>query len=873
LQQEQKYKRLVTTLSNYFVYGKDADGNLTFVSESVRSVLGFSPSDFQERYQRRLAPVGGKPVSELAERTFELDLEDEQGASHLVELAEVRVLDAKGLVQGYDGIARDMTAQRQIQEELRHARDQAESANRAKSQFLANMSHEIRTPLNGIVGMTDLALKANGGTSLKGQDYLNKIRVAANLLVEIIEDILDLSRIEAGRLEIQRIDFDLDELLSDISDVVALRVGQKPVEILFSTAADVPRRLRGDPVRLKQILLNLIGNALKFTHQGEIVVEITRVESRREHADLRFSVRDTGMGIAPEHLATLFEPFTQVDASLTRRFGGLGLGLAISRRLVGMMGGELVVESTAGKGSTFFFTATFDIPRGASGPRRLADEFKDLPVLIADDNANSRVVLGAMLRSLSCQVTTVSSGQEALDELGKAAAEGRPYKLAVLDWQMPSLDGAETARRIVKNGEVPRLPVILVTAYDREEALRQAEAGGIDAVLHKPVSPSSMHDAVIRLLHPAEAVPQPKAGDEKVRFAPGQRVLVAEDNAINREVARELLRMAGLEVGEANNGLEALEQLELGIFDAVLMDVQMPELDGIETVRRIRNQPHLQKLPVIATTAHAMLGDRERFLAAGMSDYLAKPISEGALLQVLARWLKHDDSAQRADAPRTQVVAAVGASLPPPLLPSTATALAVDEALLRVGGNLPLYLKLVEDFDADNRDLVGKLGVFLAAGKHQNALDLLHTVKGSAATIGAMSLAESAAKLEQLLRNSPGASVSLDPLGKALQEFHLAAEKLHPEAPREPGAKPKISLGADQSREVARLLQLMAADLAQNNLRALDLFQELQKVVGAAESDSLANLEDALRKLDFTAATSYLSLLEWELGLPAEEKS
>jgi two-component system sensor histidine kinase/response regulator len=850
MEQEQKYHRLVNSLSTYFVYRKNVEGRISFVSDSALRLLGLPAAELMGRLQNPIVTMDLSPsVAADSERTYEVELQSADGVLHHIELSEVLARDDEGRPEGFEGIARDVTLQRAVQEELRQAKEQAEAANRAKSHFLANMSHEIRTPLNAILGMTALAIKQDPLPKIA--QYLEKIRASARLLGQIIEDILDLSRIEAGRLQIERTDFDLDDLLAELSDVVGVRAGQKNLEVLFSSAPDVPRRLRGDPVRLKQILLNLLNNALKFTESGEIVVEIAPGEVRRDRVELRFSVRDTGIGIDPKHLPTLFEPFTQVDSSMARRFGGAGLGLAICRRLVRMMGGEMQVESTPGAGSTFSFTAQFDLPRGASGPRRLGDEFRDLPVLVADDNSSARAVLSSMLTSLSCRVTTVSSGEEAIAEALRAAREGQPYRLALLDWKMPRLDGAEAAARLAQSTELPtRLPVILVTAYEREYAARRWEETGIDAVLHKPVSPSTLHDTVLNVLAPSDRPPRTPVPSERPTFGRNKRVLLVEDNEINREVARELLTMAGLQVTEAYNGYEALDTLAVETFDAVLMDVQMPELDGVETVKAIRAQERLRSLPVIAMTAHAMLGDRERFLECGMSDYISKPIEEEQLLGVLGRWINVTA------APEPQPTAPASDELPQ-LLPG----LDMRDGVRRASGNVELYRRLLGDLRRDIGEMLPKLREALDRGVVREALDLLHTLKGSAATLGARRISECAAVLEGRFRRNE--SVILDELIASAAELDESIGHVLDSA--QPVAAPASAVhpSASSLLPIARRLD---EQLLQNNLAAVGSFEELKALAGAQFGERMQQLEQSLDRLDFDAARAHLREIEARLA-------
>jgi two-component system sensor histidine kinase/response regulator len=844
-EQAERYQRLVDNLSSYFVYRRDPEGRLTFVSDSVERVLGIPTRELTERHGLDI-PSTGASLSMRGDRTFEVELIDARGERHVVELSEVPVRGADGFLAAYDGIAHDVTGSRALAEELRHAKEQAESANRAKSQFLANMSHEIRTPLNAILGMTGLALRIV--SSPKQRDYLDKIRASGRLLVEIIEDILDLSRIEAGRLEIQRTEFDLDDLLADLADVVSVRASAKGIEVLFALAPDVPRRLAGDPVRLKQVLLNLLNNAAKFTEAGEIVVTIAAPELRRERAVLRFAVRDTGIGIPPEHLARLFEPFTQVDPSSTRRYGGAGLGLAISRRLVRLMGGDLTVESAPGKGSTFSFTATFELPRGAAGPRVLAPEFRQLPVLVADDLASAREALGGMLESMSCKVTAVGSGEDAVSEIARAARAGRPYRLAVLDWQMPGLDGVQTAVRLHAAGDSERPKVILVTAYDWEEASRQAEQSGVSVVLHKPVSPSALHDAVVHALAPGARLHRRDAAGSDVRFADGQEVLLVEDHPINRELGRELLRQAGLRVTEAQNGVEALELLGERRFDAVLMDVQMPVMDGVEAVRLIRSEPELAGLPVIAMTAHAMLGDRERFLEAGMTDYVAKPIDEGELFAVLARWL------------RVEGAGGPAVATPPPTgLPAAVAGIDVAGGLRRVGGKVELYRRLLAGVMRDLGEALPRLAALVREGATMDALRLLHTLKGTAGTVGADRVAAAAASLEATLR-TPGSAVVLDELFAAAEEARRGAaqtsESAAPARSGEPTLTPRVAF-------VALPIALrLAGLLADSNLAATECVAELDAALEGGLRGPVRELAAAVDRLDFTVASGHLDEIQ-----------
>jgi two-component system sensor histidine kinase/response regulator len=845
--QEKRYERLVNNLAQYFVYRKDAQGRLLSVSDSVERVLGFTPSEFATRHADVLRPGPGNAAE--PGRTFEVELPDAHGSIHRIELSEVAAFGDKGAITAYDGIARDATAESRFREELQHAKDEAESANRAKSHFLANMSHEIRTPLNAILGMAGLALRSVRDTRERG--YLEKIQTSARLLAEIIEDVLDLSRIEAGRLELAHEVFDLEEMLSEISDFIGAKAGARGLEVMFQPEGVLPRQLIGDAVRLKQVLLNLLNNAVKFTERGEVVVRIKAVEMRRERAVLRVSVSDTGIGIAAPHIDTLFEPFTQVDTSNARRYGGMGLGLAISRRLVRLMGGDIEVVSVPGKGSSFTFTATFALPEAAMEARRLPEGLTGVHALVVDDNESARLALSNMLETLACRVDAVASGEDAIQAFTRAQKE-EPYRIALVDWRMPGIDGIETSSRLKRLAGNAPLGVILVTAFDREEAVKRAEDAGIAAVLHKPLSPSGLHDALVQTLAPGERLRAP-APASFAGFAKGQSVLLVEDQAINRELARELLEEAGLEVQEATNGREALQALESFRPDVVLMDVQMPDMDGLAAVKHIRDRPSLKGLPVVAMTAHAMLGDRERFLAAGMSDYVAKPIEESVLFRVLGRWLHpKDESAPvnktaepkaRADAPVAPEAIAPRGEL---------RILDRDAGLRRAGGNTALYDRLVQAFAAEAPVILARILGVRASGDLDALRRELHTLKGNAATISAIEIAHETGALERDMQgwSAPHAFSRLESAVTRLCNDVKAPSLTDAPVPPPTARTPT----AEEIAHCAEILDRLAEHVASGNLAARRSFSELKAVAAAIFPRETANIENALGRLDFSLA-------------------
>jgi len=773
------------------VYWRDPQLKLLGGNRAFANDFGVAPESLTGKSDAEIESLAANDVLlERDKKTFsqkapsvnaEIELKVDN-KSQWVEHSSVPLYDDDHNIIGILGSYYDISGIKSVAEEMEKAKETAERANQSKGEFLANMSHEIRTPINAIVGMANLCLKTE--LNQKQKRYIKVIDSSSQALLGVINDILDFSKIDAGKLTVERIPFDLQDVLTSLADMFAYRAYDKDLEFIINLPANIPTRLIGDPLRLNQVLVNLISNAIKFTEDGEINVAVNLLDSSKDNVLLRISVTDTGIGMDEEQRANLFKAFTQADTSTTRKYGGTGLGLAISRRLILLMGGDIGVTSAAGQGSTFYIEVELPLQKEQDNSHHqyLLQKLSGVRILAIDDNLSTREMLYEMLRSYQVDVKVCRTAEQALQVFQQSVEEDNPYQLVLVDWRLPGMDGLEFCQTITERyADDVRPKLTLATGYYAEELSEKAKQAGVNDIISKPFTASTLGRSLASTLFQRELPDESDAesGDgipESILRAP---ILVVEDNEINQQVAREILTSHKFKVDIVENGQLAVEAVHNKNYSLVLMDIQMPVMDGLKAARTIRADFNYQQLPILAMTANAMSGDEERSLAAGMQGHIAKPIDEQQLIKAIIKWAVPGDYTNNQ---QPEVPAATEEDEPakPPVRIPQVKGIEFETALKRLQYNVELYLKLVEQLYETYQGSATKVSDFITRGQHDSARRYFHSLKGAAANLGFTQLQNKAADLEQFMAegNIDKVADQITELEKRLRYAHQAAVDL-----------------------------------------------------------------------------------------------